>query len=628
MKYILNKYFLIVLGVFLFIYLSLKLIVPSFLRKELVTSLNRYTSMIVSLKDVEFEPIGLSLVLRDLKIGPTLRVGEIQTSVSLYGLLSKEIIVSRFSLIDANVQLDKDFKVAGVKVIENKVNDKKDEERPATSKDWKLTINESQVEQVKVTLLNEDILLIKNLKILNLKSYETSTPVRVNGLFNFNKTQLSIAGNVNNYISLPTYEIKIKLKELSLSTLSGVFPQLGTIKGYLNLDSNIKGKGKDIKAIVNLGAHELTVYSLDKSTVDYYLKDLKVDNLSINLHKEITIKADKIETNNLILGTKTKSHENRKYLSKFANIKLTEFLFKKNGIPFDLQANYNKTGKIKVSQTITKGKKTLKVKITAVDLVPLSETFEETLSYQVESGKLNLELTTHTLNKLVNGRVLVKFDQFRLDDRNEKNQKLESKPGFPLSTAISIIRNDEGSIEVELPISGSEKDPEFGFLPLLKKGVASIIMPKLGAMIASKAALRFIPMLLSSVPFSPANTFILVKGSYQLLTKPRFKDIEFLPMKDEVKEKSKTHLNKLATFLKNNKKVSFNLCPEVSVYEARDRETDKALDKEVVLELAKKRMAKVTEYLSEMSVSSEQTIFCRPKTSEKSQKFGVIIISL
>nr|WP_319490850.1 DUF748 domain-containing protein [uncultured Desulfobacter sp.] len=81
------------------------------------------------------------------------------------------------------------------------------------------------------------------------------------------------------------------------------------------------------------------------------------------------------------------------------------------------------------------------------------------LGYEIEKGKLILDLHYNIDNDKLNSSNRVVFDQLTL------GKKVDSKDAtdLPLEFAISLLKNPNGEIDLDLPITGDLSDPKFHF---------------------------------------------------------------------------------------------------------------------------------------------------------------------
>ncbi len=81
------------------------------------------------------------------------------------------------------------------------------------------------------------------------------------------------------------------------------------------------------------------------------------------------------------------------------------------------------------------------------------------LGYEIEKGKLILDLHYNIDEDKLNSSNRVLFDQLTLGQK----VKSDDAPSLPLELAISLLKNSKGEIDLDLPITGDISDPKFHF---------------------------------------------------------------------------------------------------------------------------------------------------------------------
>lgn len=113
-----------------------------------------------------------------------------------------------------------------------------------------------------------------------------------------------------------------------------------------------------------------------------------------------------------------------------------------------------------------------KLDIRDLDLARFTQYSEKYLGYPVRRG----ELTLHT-EALLKGRKLSMQNSMRISDL-ELGKKTESPyaPDMPLPAAVSLIRNANGDILIELPVAGTLGDPEFKLGGVVGSVIANLVL--------------------------------------------------------------------------------------------------------------------------------------------------------
>jgi hypothetical protein len=112
----------------------------------------------------------------------------------------------------------------------------------------------------------------------------------------------------------------------------------------------------------------------------------------------------------------------------------------------------------------------VKVSFKDIELSPLTPYSNTYLGYNVDQGKLSLDLTYHVEKKTLSSQNKIFIDQFTLGRkvRSAKATKL------PVRLAIALLKDRKGEINLALPVVGRTDDPKFsvwGALPQILKNL-------------------------------------------------------------------------------------------------------------------------------------------------------------
>lgn len=94
------------------------------------------------------------------------------------------------------------------------------------------------------------------------------------------------------------------------------------------------------------------------------------------------------------------------------------------------------------------------------------------LGYEIEKGKLILDLDYKIDGNKLSSQNKVRFDNFDLGDKVDS----EHATDLPVALAISLLKNSEGQINLDLPVEGELNDPEFEFGTIIFKMLANLIV--------------------------------------------------------------------------------------------------------------------------------------------------------
>jgi hypothetical protein len=91
--------------------------------------------------------------------------------------------------------------------------------------------------------------------------------------------------------------------------------------------------------------------------------------------------------------------------------------------------------------------------------------------YKIEKGKLTVDVTYHVENRQLTAGQHFVLDQLELGDRVESPDAVQ----LPLKLAVALLKDSEGVIDIDLPLSGSLDDPQFRIGPLVWKAFVGLL---------------------------------------------------------------------------------------------------------------------------------------------------------
>lgn len=204
---------------------------------------------------------------------------------------------------------------------------------------------------------------------------------------------------------------------------------------------------------------------------------------------------------------------------------------------FNIDIGIGKQGTIKADGTMTldptkpTGQATATIR--SVDLNPFDPYTQRYIGYRLNTGKLDydadIELDAGAIDATTK-LALLNFTVERLatDEKDELTEQL----GLPVNTAISLLRDSDDAIRLNIPITGDLTKPSFGIgdairkatLNAMKGGVTAVFAP-IGMVIGAANNVKFDPILFSkgSDELSPDAIEQLAKVAELLKKRPKVK---------------------------------------------------------------------------------------------------------
>ena len=168
-----------------------------------------------------------------------------------------------------------------------------------------------------------------------------------------------------------------------------------------------------------------------------------------------------------------------------------------------IAARVDRTAPVEVSGRLNPFAKELSLdiaaKATGVDLPPLSTYSVKYAGYGIEKGKL-----TFDVHYRVENRRLAAENRLVLDQLTFNPQRVDSPTAtkLPVLLAVALLRDRNGVIDLQLPISGSLDDPQFSMWRIVVQVIVNLISKAVTAPFALLSAVFGGGEELSTVPFA------------------------------------------------------------------------------------------------------------------------------
>jgi hypothetical protein len=121
--------------------------------------------------------------------------------------------------------------------------------------------------------------------------------------------------------------------------------------------------------------------------------------------------------------------------------------------------------------------------------------------YGIERGKLSLNVKYHIEDRKLAAENQVYLDQLTFGDKVES----PTATSLPVTFAVALLKDRNGVIDLNLPISGSLDDPEFSLFGIIAKVVGNLVVKAITAPFALLGALFGGGEELSFLEFEPGG---------------------------------------------------------------------------------------------------------------------------
>ena len=151
---------------------------------------------------------------------------------------------------------------------------------------------------------------------------------------------------------------------------------------------------------------------------------------------------------------------------------------------------------------------------------------------EIKSGKLDLDLKYNIEKSNLEAKNNIVISKLELGEKIESPDAVS----LPLDIAIALLRDSNGIIDINLPVSGNVDDPQFAIGSIIWKAFVNLI---------TKAV---------TAPFS-------LLGSMFNFSEDEIKSVKFDPLEDEVGPIQKETLDKIVQILKARSEIAIELSP-------------------------------------------------------------------
>lgn len=139
-----------------------------------------------------------------------------------------------------------------------------------------------------------------------------------------------------------------------------------------------------------------------------------------------------------------------------------------------------------------------------VELTTLTPYSGKFAGYRIRKGRLNLDLHYQIEKGQLKAQNRLVLEQLQLGEQVESPDAVD----LPIKLAVALLKDTEGKIDIELPVAGNLKDPQFSVAPIVWQTLRNLLLR------AAQAPFKFVAGLvsgggdqdLSNVPFAAGSS--------------------------------------------------------------------------------------------------------------------------
>ncbi|HKS13583.1 MAG TPA: DUF748 domain-containing protein [Pseudomonas sp.] len=141
-----------------------------------------------------------------------------------------------------------------------------------------------------------------------------------------------------------------------------------------------------------------------------------------------------------------------------------------------------------------------------VELTTLTPYSGKFAGYRIRKGRLNLDLHYLITKGQLKAENKVVVEQLQLGEKVESPDAVD----LPLRLAVALLKDTEGKISIELPVSGDLNNPQFSVMPIVWQTLRNLVLR------AAQAPFKFIGGLVSGGGSEDLGTVAFAAGSSDL----------------------------------------------------------------------------------------------------------------
>ncbi|GGI53877.1 DUF748 domain-containing protein [Oxalicibacterium solurbis] len=156
----------------------------------------------------------------------------------------------------------------------------------------------------------------------------------------------------------------------------------------------------------------------------------------------------------------------------------------------------------------------IRAEVRGMELAPLSTYSGRYIGYGIEKGKLTFDVSYKVEDRVLTAQNRLILEQLTLGDKVDS----PDAPSLPVQFALSLLKDRNGVIDINLPIGGSLDDPQFSIGGIIVKVIVNLITKAVTAPFTLIGSMFGGGEELSHLAFDPGRAALTDKASEKLKT--------------------------------------------------------------------------------------------------------------
>ncbi len=142
---------------------------------------------------------------------------------------------------------------------------------------------------------------------------------------------------------------------------------------------------------------------------------------------------------------------------------------------FDFEGRVDEFGYARLSGAINvfvpRERTAFRVQLRNIDLASVSTYSVQFAGYRLASGRMSLDLNYRVRGSVIEGDNRITLEKITLGEHVASPNAMK----LPLELAIALLKDENGTITMELPVTGNLDDPQFSFAPIIWKAIGNFL---------------------------------------------------------------------------------------------------------------------------------------------------------
>lgn len=241
-------------------------------------------------------------------------------------------------------------------------------------------------------------------------------------------------------------------------------------------------------------------------------------------------------------------------------------------------------------------------KVAELNLPSVSPYVKDGLGFEMKSGQLDVNIELAVTNDEIDGNTNLYMRGIEMSNADDPEQGLVGQgKAMPLNAALGVLKDDNGNIDLDVPMRGNLADPSFGVESFL-------------ALVLKKAAMSQAQdyLMTTFVPYASVVSIALSGADY--LLKVRFEPLVFETTQSELPASSEQFLSELTLLMQDKPEIQIKTCAQVTyadlgIVASDDTSLNEAQTSQMKT-LGDARQAKLKRYLVDKGLASNRILYC------------------